>query len=223
MNSGSLKMASNYTFIFGKSLTPYHTQSLYKDRFVRDENNIGFIQVLDILNDQLNLMIQQTTVDLPPDVDSTIAQIHDVIKRIKDDPDNKSLITEFRQYLETVTYLGYGLYLFEMNDVKTDEIPEGVEAYLYDTNDDLVPEVANIAKAWVVNYQNQGDANISNVAMQFYKDLVGINNFTASVIHLNSLIDQFDKLNEIGDGYMFDVSGLLRFLEGSGYKIQIVL
>jgi len=210
-----------YTFVFGERLTPYHTQSLYKDRVLRDDMDL--IQVLDLIETELKLMAQQTTVSIKPDADSTISQIYDVIRRIKEAPNNRDLIIEFRQYLETLAFLGYNLYLFRMEEIKTDDLPEGIEAYLYDTNDDLVSDVSTIATAWVMLYENKENANLSNVVMQFYNDIVGVNNFSASVMNLAGLKDKFNKLNEIGDGYMFDVSGLLGFLEGSGYKVQIIM
>lgn len=214
-------MAKMYTFIFGKTLTPYHTQSLYKDRVQRDD--MTMVDVLDLIENEFRLMNQQTTIMIPPDVDSTISQIFDVIHRIKENPNERNLIIEFRQYLETLAFLDYKVFLFRTDNLLVDEIPEGIEAYLYDTNDDLVPDVANIATSWVQLYENKGDANLSNVVMQFYNDIVSVNNFSAGVMNLSMLKDKFEKLNEIGDGYMFDVSGLLGFLEGSGYKVQIII
>lgn len=214
----------SYDFIFGRKLSDYHTQSLYKDRVLSEEFQTD-AGLLTLIRDGVLKMQKQVKLDLEDNVADCLTHLLGTIDQLlKGGTADPELDMKFREYLVLLQYFGYSLFLFERQDLNTDIVqPDAIEAYLYDVNDDLISDVGVIAKAWAVTFENPSQVSLPDVVMSFVGRVINFSSFTSDALKLRKEIETYGTLADTNSGHMFNVEPLLKFTENYGFRYHIVL
>lgn len=214
----------SYDFIFGKKLSNYHTQSVYKDRVAIEELKSD-IAILNLIKDEVLNMKKQVKLDLSDDVSIALTELMGVINKVANQDDSDPEMSfKLRELFIVLQYLGYNMFLFERQDLNTDLVqPDMIEAYLYDNNDDMISDIGVIAKAWGVVFDEPAMASLPDTVMSFVGKVINFSGFTMDMIKLRSEIESYKALAETSGGYLYNVEPILQFTENYGYRYQIVL
>lgn len=215
-----------YDIILGKTLpTKYnynYIDPILFDRIDREEitDYLGLVEVISnaLTGSLANAMQISDTIE---NVSIELNNLKDLLEKGETVED---VDTKVRELLSTLAYIGIDIYLIRRSDLSTAQMDNSTatRAYMIDKHDTYFPKLNRVVNGKSLVFDDQKEAAISTVVMQFLKDFA-FEDVVEDALNLERYRSMYEKMEEAHMGWSLDTDQLIRFFDEYGYKFVVVL